>query len=459
MQRIGLGLVRAQATPRHLASAVLTLMDNGAVLALLAASFAPRALALRHDGQRAVAMGFGRLAGAAHNRSRVGAVHNRSRARRARLVGTASDATFLRDASVFAVLGVFSTDTNASHDLRQAHRQTWISKPLHSSIHVRFVMRGINASALAISESSAYRDVVFVNASASADRNVGPVLSLSLWLAHAVAAWPEATLIGKADDDVWLDLAGIAHHLRSSLAATAINATQSLPLLYWGIMETYSWNEELRRPQQGSFRYKYGMAEEHCKKDCRAANCGGFNRAKGNQALTGPFMFAKGPLFFMSYDLARQLDASPWFQRDVESTVEIGSAMYAANNHTKLKRPYEDVLTGRALARVAQGQELVSVHAGTVFFNEPWGTYAPMRRSVLVVHDKMKHPTRIRFVDQWAENHHCTGQMLQMNCGPKRFVSCSGARWRRCLYVHNQSSCSSAIVRKSWRRTPPNATL
>lgn len=422
------------------------------MLALFVASVAPRAAgAVRHDGQRAVATGRGRLAGAAHNRSRP--------ARRARLVWEAPDAHTKRDASTFAVLGVFSTDTKASSELRQTHRQTWIRKPLDSSIRVCFVMRGIDASALAINESSAHRDVVFVNASASADRNVGPVLSLRLWFAHAVAKWPEATLIGKADDDVWLDLAGIANHLRSSLAATAINATQSFPLLYWGIMETYSWNEELRRPQQGSFRYKYGISDEPCHKDCRKANCGGFTRSKGNQSLTGPFMFAKGPLFFLSYDLARQLDASPWFQRDVEATVDVGSAMYGANNRTKLKRPYEDVLTGRALARVAQGQELVSVHAGTVFFHEPWGTYAPMRRSVLVVHDKLKNPARIRFVDQWAEHHHCSGQMLQMNCGKKHFVSCSGARWRRCLYVHNQSSCSSASVKKAWRKLPPNSTL
>ena len=51
-------------------------------------------------------------------------------------------------------------------------------------------------------EAGCYRDVIFVDGDATATRAAGPIQSLVEWFTCALRAWPQAHLIGKADDDV-----------------------------------------------------------------------------------------------------------------------------------------------------------------------------------------------------------------------------------------------------------------
>ena len=53
-------------------------------------------------------------------------------------------------------------------------------------------------------------------------RKRGPLVSLFAWWRCAVRAWPRAHFVGKADDDVYVHLAGVAAHLRASLDAVPL---------------------------------------------------------------------------------------------------------------------------------------------------------------------------------------------------------------------------------------------
>ena len=75
--------------------------------------------------------------------------------------------------------------------------------------------RTARAAAKASFEANEHRDMVFVDAAASANRKVGPLHSLLLWLRCAARAWPTVRLVGKADDDVWISLSGTAAHLKA----------------------------------------------------------------------------------------------------------------------------------------------------------------------------------------------------------------------------------------------------
>ena len=77
---------------------------------------------------------------------------------------------------------------------------------------------------------------------AKADRKAGPLYSLLNWLRCAVQTWPEVSLVGKADDDVWINLPGTAEHLRGSLARLQDSSHPAPPRMLWGIMETFGWN-------------------------------------------------------------------------------------------------------------------------------------------------------------------------------------------------------------------------
>ena len=47
-----------------------------------------------------------------------------------------------------------------------------------------------------------------------------------------------------------------------------------------------------------------------------------------------------------------------------------------------------------------------------------------------------------RLLDAWAAKEHCDSPPMRLQCNDA-YVSCAGARWRRCLAVHNYSQCSA----------------
>lgn len=206
-----------------------------------------------------------------------------------------------------AVLGVLTTDDH--HAYREAIRVSWMRKAEAADIVVRFVMRGLGSSAEA--EADQHGDIAFVRAPASAHRKNGPLMSLILWWRCAIAEWPKAALVGKADDDIWVQMVATAAHLRGSMAALSAQPTLSqigtTPRLFWGLMESFHWSTVKKRPVGFAKKYGGNGATAECYR--RHLNPNGslvrpevranrdedaWRGAHGNGNLIGPFNFAKG---------------------------------------------------------------------------------------------------------------------------------------------------------------------
>ena len=150
-----------------------------------------------------------------------------------------------------AILGVLSAEDNT--EFRRALRASWMQVG-HTTlggdgtdIQVRFVMRGLGVRSATVEEGQIHGDTVFVRARSELGRSSGPLMSLLLWLRCAHVAWPAASLIGKADDDVWADLPRIALIMQRSLEALDANGTRQ-PRVLVGHLEGYSWDEAAHRP-------------------------------------------------------------------------------------------------------------------------------------------------------------------------------------------------------------------
>ena len=104
--------------------------------------------------------------------------------------------------------------------------------------------------------------------------------------------------MGKADDDVWAHLPGVAAHVRGSIVALealgrrrpshgrmmARHPHQGRPpLIYWGMMETYHWDFNVSTPI--GFKHKYGTYGTGCT-----------DKIMYGDRVVGPFHFAKGAL-------------------------------------------------------------------------------------------------------------------------------------------------------------------
>ena len=166
---------------------------------------------------------------------------------------------------------------------------------------------GLNVSAEQVAEAAAFGDVVFVDAPSSLDRAAGPLHSLLLWWRCALLAWPRAALIGKADEDTWLHVRGIASLLTQALHASehALRLGTRLggrpPKLYWGVMETFSWEIRRREPTRWNYAFRSKGGAEPCEgaaawQQRTTAEPG--NGSRPEATLVGPFHFAK--VFTMS---------------------------------------------------------------------------------------------------------------------------------------------------------------
>jgi len=178
-----------------------------------------------------------------------------------------------------AVLGIFSSATRA--EFRREIRSSWMPDGPPSRIVPRFVLRGVGASSSTINESHVTGDIVFMEAPSSMDRASGPLQTLLLWYHCAVTAWPNALLIGKADDDVWLHLPSVAMHAYRSIAALqAYDKRSSARLMYWGQMETYHWSEETHKPIGFGWHFRQG---ERCRVQAKTR--------EGATRVVGPFHY------------------------------------------------------------------------------------------------------------------------------------------------------------------------
>ena len=217
-----------------------------------------------------------------------------------------------------------------------------------ADILAKFVMRRRGALPATLDEAKTHRDVVLVDAPASLPSKTAPLTTLLLWLECAASAWPNAQLVGKADDDVWVRAPLVAAHLRGSLAALASRTRGAPPRLYWGMFETMHWDDAVLRPAQ-AFSYGFGRSEA-CRRMVAPpsyawrsyynwTNKGGVvihvlptrmsreplvpsaapwpsHRRHGAtngsaDAFIGPYPFAKGPLYFLDASARRPARRRP----------------------------------------------------------------------------------------------------------------------------------------------------
>ena len=300
-----------------------------------------------------------------------------------------------------AVLGVLSTEEKGL-PLRTMSRTTWLGNavlPVHGLL-VRFVLRGLGAGAAVREEAVRYRDIAFVRAASNTSYKVAPLRSALLWFECAMSAWPRAKLVGKADDDTYLRPRAVVEHLLATLAASRRGGNESL--LYWGQMESFNWDIETHRP---AMPFEYGhralLHPRSCKRfgavpaaqqptghywrnalhlfwnapTRRADIAAGTMRhvpanvtwhedevARSAGLVVGPFLFAKGPLFFLSRQLLPALLSSTALRRDAAETIRSG----LNTSYKEPSLPWEDIYLGFALSQISQrlpaSTRLAAVH-------------------------------------------------------------------------------------------------
>ena len=158
----------------------------------------------------------------------------------------------LQSTPPLAAIGILSHGAN--HEIRDWIRKSWLSPNAAASARyshgmiARFVLRGIDAPPSQRQEASRHGDVIFVNARHDLGRFHGPMHSLFLWWRAACDAWPRVAFIGKADDDTYLHLPGIAAHLLASQIAVSEATHSNRPRIYWGAFEQYSFDESRHVP-------------------------------------------------------------------------------------------------------------------------------------------------------------------------------------------------------------------
>lgn len=312
---------------------------------------------------------------------------------------------------VFASIGILSHDSNRK--LRDAVRASWLSPKAQQlarsdGVVAHFVLRANSERQEAAQEAAKNRDVVIVPASSSLGRKRGPLKSLLLWWKCSLHAWPSASLIGKADDDVYLNLRGIAAHGRAAISAVRAAAGGAEPRILWGAMESYQWNERTHRPVD----HRQDTNGVHC----QASNEAGhhqerwhpsqpFSRRLSNgSTLHGPFPFARGPLYMLSTALVAELLGSERMHAEWDATLQ------SAADERRRERvlPYEDVFTGWALSKIIAPQRgLALVENGfgngaeSPVYSDGWGL--ALRSSTLIYHMRTKQPSRLAFAHRWLE--------------------------------------------------------
>lgn len=167
---------------------------------------------------------------------------------------------------LLAAIGVIShTGSPRQRALRMAIRETWLPEAADARMAARFVLRaesgagGADEAAAARREAGVNGDVILLTrVRARLGQGAGALSALIGWFDLGPLCFPAATLIGKAEDDVWVDIPGISRFLQQSL--DLLMASSGYPgiegetsdvserHLYWGTMESYHWSLRTHTP-------------------------------------------------------------------------------------------------------------------------------------------------------------------------------------------------------------------
>ena len=386
-----------------------------------------------------------------------------------------------------AVFGIFTIE---SHTLnRQIIRKTWLqaAQALKGRLSFPFVLHGKGASSSVIAEASRHGDTIFIDEPAAMSYRHGQLRKTWAWLGCVVQMWPEASLVGRADDDIWLDPSGVERHLRASLALAGAQLRQRRldVQLYWGAFETYHWDTWRNIPSGHGFGFGQFMTRngsEHClrralpvtvKKGQQKVSYGAIRDTPGavpawsastaarrRLPLEGPFHFAKGPLYCMSHGLAARLTA------DISLRRQTADIMALPIRNTDVMWPFEDVWIGYALAQIASqiragsgsgpevpstlvAVDMVAPGASSTFL-EGHGLW--ISAGTLVWHMSTKIPRRIEVVHAWRQRHACDPGRMQLRCSS--YQACTGGKWQRCTSWYPNRQCA-ARENLRW----PNGTI
>ena len=366
-------------------------------------------------------------------------------------------------------LGVVTTE--------RAAWRSGVRRYLHADsprVVVRLVLRGINASEEVRNESLTYGDIVFLPSPATMTSGSGPLTSTLQWLHCAATAWPKAAFVGKAEDDTWLHLPDIVMSLHASQATLAARGDGDVDL-YWGMMESYFWNETAQRP----FGFGHNMPPQMWAAPCTVNATGNASRSRGVVTMDhristqhGPFVFAKGALYILSTRLAARLTTdAPTRRRAAQALASAderrsggaaGVAPYAEGS------VWEDVWLGYALSRLEPPPRLGVVTLGWSQYMEEWGfTALP---TTMVWHAKTKDADRPWRMQAWAAANHCARRGptdsrarlpgrtpcldARSSGGRVRGGSCAGGEWIFCV-DDSERRCPRAKAnlnnRSAWR--------
>ena len=384
---------------------------------------------------------------------------------------------------LLGVLGVFSHTTNLMN--RHTIRDTWLTLAQESLV-TKFVMRSQGDDRVA-QEAAKHGDVVMLDAPAAMSKDVGPLWSSMLWLACAPRAWPGADMIGHAEDDIFAHLPGIVSYLRhtasiprdpeagadrpclshnpSPSSNPKPNPNHTGVRLYWGTFELFHWNEHLHLPEKHWNRYS---AETLVSQPCRRRTIEHLRHHKKerqfpgvytNHTVVGPFAFAKGPLYFLSAALAREVAAHRAVGREARAVIERGDD--APSGYVGMTA-CDDAFIGYTVAQLADSGE--PLH----YVSMPSDAYAGKSRvglqlaaPAVAVHLHKKHAKSkswrfIRVAHQWKlRGNHCERPLKLQHTRRLAGVVCGGARWQDWFYndsAEPSEPCSNQAVQlvRSW---------
>ena len=357
-------------------------------------------------------------------------------------------------------------------------------------ILVNFVL-GINgANDADAAEKARFSDIIFVRENSQLNSFASRLQKHVQWFECALVAWPAAMMVGKADDDAWVNLPAVSHSLRMVLDALPPSAASHL---YWGSFETYHWHTG--NHGAGGF-WKHPMGALHLRwdnehrgmcRECALLNHGDINagpygtvRSKqgdacrnsssitfskhGGPSLIGPFSFAKGPFYLLSSPLASEVFADPQVKREAAAAIA-ASGQYVDQYVFGARRggwpPFEDAFMGMAIAVAGAPKyaqilpTLVHVSPIADFIDAGSHGSAPghfhIAPTTLVWHDRnryvrgasSKKTIRILSAERWAQAHHCPAKLVTVRCRKDdSYVGCRGTRWQRCRVERRGDNCS-----------------
>ena len=214
----------------------------------------------------------------------------------------------------FAVLGVIGPDS-VPH--REALR-VW-TRAVAPGIVVRFAISLRDRAERPWAESaaaSAESDVDFIDC--LGQRSGASVVISHLfdaWIRHAVARYPYAAFIGRADSDA-IPSPGWLQAVLAAEAARQTRLQQRGPaMVYMGSFQWYNWDEFAYRP------WGWGMGPLNSRRRAIAEN-GARCQSESTPGCAGPFPFAQGPLLLLSQALAQWYARSEFVASAVASSID-----------------------------------------------------------------------------------------------------------------------------------------